>query len=119
MLYYVDAYVDHTIKNSYMILTESGAIVVRYDCYFRHSTPFPSLLNAQVYVILPRSLEKFQSILMTCSSTSERTITPQTETIYNRQVTMLSTVRYHFNPQYCATHGFSKTFTTKRGRSFL
>jgi hypothetical protein len=45
---YADAYVDHTIKNSYIILTETGCIVVRHDCYFRHFTPFPSLLNAEV-----------------------------------------------------------------------
>jgi hypothetical protein len=68
-------------------------------------------------VILPRSSENFQSIMMTCSSTSERTMTPQTETIKNRLVTTLtmitysvkpSMVRYHSNPLYCATHGFSK-----------
>jgi hypothetical protein len=44
-------------------------------------------------------------------------MTPQTETIHNQLVTTLtmisysvkpSTVRYHFNLQYCATHGFSK-----------
>jgi hypothetical protein len=45
MLCYVDAYSDHTIKNSYIILTETGSIVVRNDCYFRHFTPFPNLLN--------------------------------------------------------------------------
>jgi hypothetical protein len=28
--------------------TETGSIVVRHDCYFRHFTPFPSLLNAEV-----------------------------------------------------------------------
>jgi hypothetical protein len=84
MLCYADAYVDHTIKNSYIILTETGSIVVRHDYYFRHFTPFPSLVNAEVKsFILPRSSEKFQSIMMTCSSTSKRTMTPQTEIIYN------------------------------------
>jgi hypothetical protein len=34
MLCYADTYVDHTITNSYIILTETGSIVVRYDCYF-------------------------------------------------------------------------------------
>jgi hypothetical protein len=48
MICYADAYVDHTIKNSYIILTETGSIAVRHDCYFRHFTPFPSLLNAEV-----------------------------------------------------------------------
>jgi hypothetical protein len=53
MLCYADAYVDHSIKNSYIILTETGSIVshkitVRHDCYFRHFTPFPSLLNVEV-----------------------------------------------------------------------
>jgi hypothetical protein len=48
MLCYADAYVDHTIKTSYIILTETGSIVVRHDCYFRHFTPFPSLLIAEV-----------------------------------------------------------------------
>jgi hypothetical protein len=48
MLCYADAYVDHTIKNSYIILTGTGSIVVRHDYYFRHFTPFPSLLNAEV-----------------------------------------------------------------------
>jgi hypothetical protein len=48
MLCYADAYVDRTIKNSYIILTETGSIVVKHDCYFRHFTPFPSLLNAEV-----------------------------------------------------------------------
>jgi hypothetical protein len=78
MLCYADAYVDHTIKISYIILTETGSIVVRHDCYFRHFTPFPSLLNAE--------------IMMTCSSTSERTMTPQTETIYNRLAMTLTTI---------------------------
>jgi hypothetical protein len=39
MLCYADAYVDYTIKNSYIILTETGSIVFRHDCYFRHSFP--------------------------------------------------------------------------------
>jgi hypothetical protein len=46
MLCYANAYVDHTIKNSYIILIETGSIVVRHDCYFRHFTPFSSLLDA-------------------------------------------------------------------------
>jgi hypothetical protein len=48
MLCYANANDDHTIKNSYIILTETGSIVIRHDCYFRHFTPFPSLLNAEV-----------------------------------------------------------------------
>jgi hypothetical protein len=48
VLCYADAYVDHTIKNSYIILAETGSIVVRLDCYFRHFTLFTCLLNAEV-----------------------------------------------------------------------
>jgi hypothetical protein len=35
--------VDHTLKNSYIILTGTSSIVVRHDSYFRHFT-----LNAKV-----------------------------------------------------------------------
>jgi hypothetical protein len=48
MLCYADAYVDHTIKNSYIILTETDSIVVMHECYFCQFTPFSSLLNAEV-----------------------------------------------------------------------
>jgi hypothetical protein len=99
-------------------LTETGSIVVRRDRYFRHFTPFPICsMRRWRTVVLPRSLEKIQSIMMTYSSTSERTMTPQTGTIYKQIVTTLtmisysvkpSTVPYHFNPQYYATHGVSK-----------
>jgi hypothetical protein len=41
-----------SFKNSYIILTKTGSIVVRHDYYFRHFTPFPSLLNAEVENLL-------------------------------------------------------------------
>jgi hypothetical protein len=55
--------------------------------------------------------------MVTFLSTSERTMTPQTETIYNQLVMTLtmisysvkpSMVRYQSNLLYCAIHGSSK-----------
>jgi hypothetical protein len=70
-------------------------------------------------VILPRSSDKIQSTIMTCSSTSEQTMMPPTGIIYNLLLTTLITISfsikpslvwYYSNHQYCATHGFSKNF---------
>jgi hypothetical protein len=132
MLCYVDAYVDHTIKNSYIILTETVSIFVRHDCYFRHFTPFPSLLNVEVENRhLPPSSEKLQSIMMTCSSTFERTMTPQMEIIYNQLITTLTMIstrssRARFNTtsilntaQPMVSQRSCHTSTTKRRRSFF
>jgi hypothetical protein len=99
MLCYADAYVDHTIKISYIILTETGSIAVRYDCYFCHFTPFPSLVNEEVENRHPSTFVEenpvdYDDMLINL----QRALTPQTETIYNQLVTTLTMISYSVMP---------------------
>jgi hypothetical protein len=96
MLCYADAYVDHTIKNSYIILTEAGSIVVRLDCYFRHFTPFSSLLNAEVENRHPSTFVgeipvNYDDMLIDLRTNNDAT---KTETIYNQLVMTLTMISY-------------------------